>query len=128
MKMIAFVMLFVSSALFAGYSGSPKTPQPLVVVDAATNNIPAAYDTTAGSQLYTFLPSPTAFDLCNLTASPIAVKVDVSVLDCNGATGDNYYVPADVCLSKVNIAIGKSICIRGFSGAIAAGTVTMSVD
>ena len=128
MKIFAFVMLLVSAVAFGGYSGSPKTPQAGRVVDAGVNAIPQAYDTSVGSQLYSLLPSTTAFDLCNTTAVDIALKVDVTIADCNGATGDNYYIPAGFCLSKQNISIGKAICQRSLGAVINADLVYISVD
>jgi hypothetical protein len=128
MKPILFLTLFVSTCTFAGYSYRPKTPQPGKAIDASVNNIPIAYDTTAGSQLYTFTPSLTAFDIYNDTAVDIALKVNVTTLDCDSATGDTHYIPAGVGLSKDNIAIGKAICLRSLGAAITTGTVYVSVD
>lgn len=128
MKLFVIVMLLVSSVTFAGYSGSPKSPQAGVAVDASANNIPQTYTTAAGSQLYSFLPSTTAFDFCNVTAIDIALKVDVATATCAGATGDNYFVPAGFCLSKENISIGKAICMRSLGAVITTGTTYVSAD
>jgi len=128
MKMITLIVLLVSGFAFGGYSAAPKTPQPGVNLDASADNIPVAYDTSDGSQLYAFLPSVTAFDICNMTLVDVALKVNVNVLDCASATGDTHYVPAGFCLSKENIAVGKAICLRSLGAAITTGTVYVSVD
>lgn len=125
MKKVVCLFLALGTIAF-GYQVSPKVPEALVVVDASVNNIPIAYDTTAGSQLYSNLGGRTAFDLCNETL--VAVAVRVQGVSCASATGDNYQVPAGVCLSKENIAINKVLCLRSLGAAITTGSVSVSIN
>ena len=126
MQKIILALLLATSICF-GYFPSPKVPEDVTVLDASVNNIPTAYDTTAGSQLASNLANRTMFSIYNNTAVDIAVRV--KGVTCDSATGDQYTIPAGLAFSPPTpIAINKVLCIRSLGAAINTGTVHWSVN
>lgn len=117
-----FAFLFLLLSFVAcGYSVSPKVPELDGTVDASVDNIPAAYSTAAGSQVYSNLGGVTSVQVFNDTAEDVALYFAGTT--CAGVVVDHVTVPAGVGWEDSNMAVNKVVCLRSKGAPIALGSV-----
>lgn len=96
-------------------------------VAAGTNNVPVAYDATAGSRIINGLSPQSKGHLTvqNLTATALAVSFGKQ--SCASTNSDEMYVAANSANTKDFVDVQAVVCIRSLGSAISVGTVYAEV-
>jgi hypothetical protein len=102
----------------------PSLPDAMIIVNASVNNIPMAYDATAGSQLRTDIQKQSRIEILNTTSEVLLVSVGAT--SCVGAP-DNFVVPVGGSNSLWNVRAKKAVCIRSDGSAATTGKVYLSI-
>lgn len=130
MKSIALLL-----ALLVGVpSIAAPTPKPVTAkVVAGTNNIPVAFDETAGSKVLTGLRTNVALEfrhliVLNETSTRIAVvSVTANTSAPSASINERVLVPASSSMVLDNVHILDKVYIQSDGSAISSGTVTVTV-
>jgi hypothetical protein len=128
---LAFLFLVTIQAIaFCSVYSIQQTPmatQQSVKIDASVNNIPDAFDATAGSQVMTVsLSGQQCILVKNITSTMISYVSADSVP--SASTTERFYVPANTYEERCSTAIKSKIYIQSEGGSdITSGTVTVGV-
>lgn len=121
MQKIIVACLLAISANCLSYQVAPRVPQVAVRLDASSSNIPAAYDTTAGSQIYSNLGGVTSVAIHNDTAAEVCAYF--AGVTCDSVVTDHVCIGAGSSWGDGNLVVNKVICLRGFAGVVNTGIV-----
>jgi len=123
--MKAFLLSILFGAVALANVPGARTPDEMLKIDASVNNIPTAYDATAGSQVKTNMHEITRIQIFNTGTELLAVSVSDS--SCSGSNKDNYLVPANSGGNTIEmIVVKKNLCLRSLGAAVVAGEVYVS--
>lgn len=122
MRLLLIALFLFSGVAYAGNS-NPAVPDEMVILDSSSNNIPVAYNATAGSDVKTISPNKRRVQIFNDTATILIFSIGGSV--CNGSTLDHFVIPVGGNTLE-DVIPGTKICLRSSNGVVSSGKVYIS--